>query len=203
MKRGPSILLLIFTSCSFSIFGQETENLIQSGNEFYKQQQYDQAITKYNEALRLDPSNETVKYNLALALYRSDKKQESTKLFNELATSEKKNEDLRSNAFYNKGAVLSREKELEKSIEAYKNALRLNPTDKEARENLQKALLELKKRNEKPPPQPKKQQQQSQSNLNTRQTEQKLNQLEQKEKQVQQRVQQQKSKSGSSQPKDW
>ena len=42
---------------------------------------------------------------------------------------------------------LTSQKKLEESIEAYKNALRYNPDDKEARENLQKALLELKKKN--------------------------------------------------------
>ena len=46
--------------------------------------------------------------------------------------------------------ILSQQKNLEESIEAYKNALRNNPDDKEARENLQKALLELRKKT--PPP---------------------------------------------------
>ena len=61
-----------------------------------------------------------------------------------------KRAELKGKAYYNKGVVLSRSKKLEESIEAYKNALRQNPDDKEARENLQKALLELKKK--KPPP---------------------------------------------------
>ena len=48
---------------------------------------------------------------------------------------------------------MSQQKKLEESIDAYKNALRQNPNDKEARENLQKALLELKKKT--PPPKKK------------------------------------------------
>jgi Ca-activated chloride channel family protein len=203
MNKKVAILLLIFSFCFFCAYAQDIEKIIKEGNEFYKQEQYDRAISKYNNALKIDPANTTIKYNLALALYRADKKKESVKLFNELTVSGNKNDELRSKAFYNEGAVFSRQKQLEESIEAYKNTLRLDPTDKEARENLQKALLELKKRDEKPPPQPQKQNKQSQSKLNTRQAEQKLDQLEQKEKQVQQRVQQQKSKSGSSQPKDW
>jgi Ca-activated chloride channel family protein len=200
MNRIAIIWLIFFFSC-FSLSAQELDQMIQAGNEFYKQGRYTEAVEKYNQALKKDPNNSTVKYNLALALHKTDKKAESVKLFNELSEPSYKNEDLRSKSFYNEGAVLSSQKKLEESIDAYKNALRLNPDDKEARENLQKTLLELKKKNEKPPPQPKKQQ--SQSKLNPKQTEQKLNQLEQKEKQVQQRVQQQKSKSGSSQPKDW
>ena len=45
---------------------------------------------------------------------------------------------LRSNSYYNKGVVLTKQQKLEESIEAYKNALRQNPDNTEARENLQK-----------------------------------------------------------------
>ena len=54
--------------------------------------------------------------------------------------------ELKGKAYYNKGVIFSAQKKLEESIEAYKNALRQNSNDKEARENLQKALMELKKK---------------------------------------------------------
>ena len=75
---------------------------------------------------------------------------------------------------------------MEESIEAYKETLRLNPGDQEARENLQKALLELKK---KTPPkkqeEKKKQEQQKQQpkpKISPRDAEQQLKLLEQKRK---------------------
>jgi Ca-activated chloride channel family protein len=117
---------------------------------------------------------------------------------------------MKGKAFYNKGAILSQQKKLEESIEVYKNALRQNPADKEARENLQKALLELKKKN---PPKKKEQkenqkkqqnqQQQPRSKMNQKEAEQRLKLLEQKEKEVQQRLQKEKSKTGGGQAKDW
>jgi Ca-activated chloride channel family protein len=51
------------------------------------------------------------------------------KAFTEIAGNSEKGE-FKANAYYNKGAVLSRQKKLEESIEAYKNTLRLNPNDK-------------------------------------------------------------------------
>ena len=54
--------------------------------------------------------------------------------------------------------LLIKQKKLEESIEAYKNALRQNTADQEARENLQNAILELKKKN--PPKKDDKKQQQ-------------------------------------------
>lgn len=184
---------------------QEIEREIQKGNDLYKQQQYQQAETAYNEVLKKDPNNSTAKYNRALALQRQGKSEEAIKVFNDVAF---KTDDgqLKSKAYYNKGAIRSGQKNLEESIEAYKDALRQNPDDKEARENLQKALLELKKKTPKKDDkqnQEQKQQQKPQPKMNQKEAEQRLKLLEQKEREVQERLQKEKSKSGGGQPKDW
>jgi Ca-activated chloride channel family protein len=93
--------------------------------------------------LSKDPSNTAARFNLANTQYRLTKPAEAIKSFDELAANSKKAAD-KARAWYNKGAILSSQKRLEESIEAYKNALRQNPDDKEARENLQKALLATK-----------------------------------------------------------
>ncbi len=54
---------------------------------------------------------------------------------------------------YNKGVSLSKQNKLEESIATYKQAVILNPGDEDAQVNLQKALLELKKKQ--PPPEKK------------------------------------------------
>jgi Ca-activated chloride channel family protein len=198
-------ILLITISC-YS-FGQlpEVEKAIQAGNDFYKQQQYDQAAAEYKKALTKAPGSTKAKFNLANTTAKQGKPDEAVKSFTEISDNAKE-VDLKSKAFYNKGAVLSQQKKLEESIDCYKNALRQNPDDKEARENLQKALLELKKKN---PPKPKKEnqkknpQKQPPSKMNRKEAEQRLKLLEQKEKEVQQRLQKEKSKAGGSQTKDW
>ena len=85
------------------------------------------------------------------------------------------------------------------AVAEYEQALRLNPDDKEARENLQKALSELKKQQE----EQQKQQQKSQSNMSQREAEQKLKLLQEKEKELQQRLQNQNKQKGGNQSKDW
>ncbi|MFC0776082.1 tetratricopeptide repeat protein [Terrimonas alba] len=185
---------------------QEVEREIQKGNDLYKQQQYQQAEAVYNEVLKKDPNNNTAKYNRALALQKQGKSEEAIKVFNDVAF---KTDDrlLKSKSYYNKGAILSGQKNLDESIEAYKNALRQDPDDKEARENLQKALLELKKKtpkkDDKQNKQQQKQQQKPQPKMNQKEAEQRLKLLEQKEREVQERLQKEKSKSGGGQPKDW
>ena len=96
---------------------------------------------------------------------------------------------------------------MEESIEAYKNALRNNPADKEARENLQKALLELKKKT------PKKEEEKKEKTGTTAKTtstqneskeaEQRLKLLAAKRKRSAAKIAKGKIKTGGGQAKDW
>ncbi len=207
MKRTGVIISICFSSLPCLLNAQDVNDIIRQGNDLYKQQQYEPAKTAYDEALAKDSSNTVAKFNAANTAYRLSKANDAIKSFEELAA-KYKNADEKAKAYYNKGVVLSSQKRLEESIEEYKNALRQDPNDKEARENLQKALLELKKRN---PPPPKKQDQKKQQNkkqkeqpkMNQKEAEQKLKLLEQKEKELQQRLQGQKNKTGGSSNKDW
>ncbi len=208
MKESQTILFVFASLYSFSQ-SKPVEKTIQAGNDYYKQQQFAKASEEYGKALAADPSNTTAKFNRANALYKQDKKVEAATIFAEVANNNNiTDKEIRSKAFYNKGVILSQQKNLEESIEAYKNALRNNADDKEARENLQKALLELKKKNsdkKKENDQQKKKdpKKQSQPKMNPKEAEQRLKLLQQKEKEVQQRVQKEKTKTGGSQAKDW
>lgn len=185
---------------------------IRDGNEYYKQKEFGRAAAEYGKALQAEPGNETAKFNQANTFYQQDQKVEAVQVYAALAR-EAATKNIRAGAYYNKGVILSQQKNLEESIEAYKNTLRLDPADTEARENLQKALLELKKKTP-PPKEDKKQdkkkqdprqqpQQQPQSKMSPKETEQRLRLLQQKEKEVQERLQRERSKSGGAQPKDW
>jgi len=205
------IAIVILVSASFFAQSQVVEKATQKGNEYYKQRLFEKATEEYNKALLADPENTTTKFNLANSLQKQGKQDEALKSFSELSEKAKEKE-LKSKSYYNKGVVLTQQKKLEESIEAYKNSLRQNPDDKEARENLQKALLELKKKNppkkkEEKENQKKKQQEQQkkqqQPKMSPKEAEQRLKLLEQKEKEVNQRLQKEKSKTGGGQVKDW
>jgi Ca-activated chloride channel family protein len=184
----------------------ETDKTIQKGNDLYKQKQYEQAEAAYKEVLDKEKTNTTAAFNRASALYRQSKLDETKAALDEVIMNSD-NIELKGKSYYNQGVGYSTQKNLEASIESYKNALRQNPGDNEARENLQKALLELKKRNPPPPPKENKKNQQKQQKqqpkMDQKEAEQRLKLLEQKEKEVQQRLQNAKSKAGAGQPKDW
>jgi Ca-activated chloride channel family protein len=206
VKNKALFIIFIFFNLVKSGQAQEVNEVINNANEFYKQQQYEQAGIEYRKVLETDPTNQIAQFNLGNTLYRMGKLPEAAQIFNDLSTKEK-DKVMRTKEFYNNGVMMTKQQKLEESIEAYKNALRTDPSDTMARENLQKALLELKKKNpskkndekqkkdEKKPQPPK-------SKMNQKEAEQKMKLLQQKEKEVQERLQKN-SRSGSSQPKDW
>ena len=191
-------LTIVLAIATFSK-AQSSDAALRKGNVYYRQQQYALAEQQYKEALGKAPDNTTAQYNLANALYQQKKWGEAHGVLKKLnaGTSDKA---LQATAHYNNGVIYTKEKALDASIEAYKASLRLKPDDKDARENLQKALLERKKQQEQKREQQKKQQQQSK--MSQKEAEQKLKLLQEKEKKLQERLQKGGQK-GNALPKDW
>ncbi|HEU4901237.1 MAG TPA: tetratricopeptide repeat protein [Flavisolibacter sp.] len=194
MKKGLIIFLLIALKAA----AQADRGYISKGNEYYLQLKFDLAESQYRQALNVAPRNVEAKYNLANALVQQKKFKEANELYTEVATSD--NKALRSSAYYNAGVSYTKQKDLANSIEAYKAALRLNPADKEARENLQKALQEQKKQQQ---DQQSKQNKGGGGGMSQNQADQKLKELEQKEKDLQRRMQSAAKGKGTGGSKDW
>jgi len=190
-KTGFTILSFMLGMACFSSYAQDVNQTIQKGNDLYKQNQFDKAEAAYKEASDADKTNTTAAFNRANALIRQDKTADAAKLLDDVIMNTN-DPVLKAKAYYNQGVMLSGQQRLEESIEAYKNSLRQNPNDNEARENLQKALLELKK---KIPPPPKKENKKNQQQKKQQQ------QPKMTEKEAEQRMQ--KVKTGAGQPKDW
>jgi Ca-activated chloride channel homolog len=208
LKNKTFILVTGLLFCSFLWASAQKEDvLIRSGNRFYKQKQLDKAKQQYEKAVQQAPQNPVAAYNLGNAQFRKDEYDDAVKSYDETISHSSDNA-AKEKGLYNKGVAQIRSKKLEESIASWKDALKLDPTDLEARENLQKALLELKLR-QPPPPEKnnqkdqKKEQKPQQSKLTKQQVDQLLKALEQKEKDVQDKMNQNKVKSLTQPDKDW
>lgn len=183
---------------------QDAELYFVDGNAKFRQGQFAEAEAAYANGSKLRPDRLDIKYNRAIALYRLNRMDDAMKEWDDIAF--KSNEaGMKSKAYYNKGVLLSGQKRLDESIEAYKNALRYDPTDQQARENLQKALSERNKqqpKKQKQDEQKKQQKPQPQPKMSEKEARRRLDLLEQKEKNVKDRLQKQKSPSGG-RPNDW
>ncbi len=201
------ILSLLFIGTG-SLYAQQSNKLINKGNEYYRQKEYDKAKSAYEKALANEPGSTIAAFNMGNALFREKKFDEAARTFDE-TIQKTKDKTLESQLYYNKGVALTQQKQLEQSIEAYKQSLRLNPSDSLARDNLQRALNEKKQQEQQqqqqqnkkqdkknPPPQPK------QNKLNKQQVQQLLKALEEQEKKLQEKIMKKPPVAG--QPdKDW
>jgi len=186
------LLLAVFAALNA---GAQVNVFISKGNEYYQASQFDMAISQYRKALEAEPNNTTAQFNLANALQKQKKYDEAIQQLDQLAyaTNDRK---LKASAYYNQGVAHSHLKNLEQSIESYKSALRLDPTDQQARENLQKALLEQKKKQQ----QQQKDQKKPEPKMSQKEAEQKLKMLQQKERDLQKNKNKQ---GGTGQAQDW
>jgi Ca-activated chloride channel family protein len=143
-KKGlPVILLFLITTLSVSQgFSQNVKKEIIKGNDAYKKKQYTQAAGNYQNALKKSP-DATAYYNLGNALYKTDKLDDALKSYDNTVQNSK-TYPLKENAYYNGGVVLQKQKKLPECIKAYKNALKIDPNDEEARQNLERALQQQK-----------------------------------------------------------
>lgn len=213
LKKKKTIIFLV-ALCSFSIaLAQKEEPEIYKGNEFYRKQQFDKAVEAYQQALTKNPKSGIANFNAGNATYRQNKFDEALSSFDNTINNAS-DKTLQQQAFYNKGVAFSKEQRLEESIEAWKQALKMQPADIQTRENLEKALRELKKKQDEEKKQKDKKQQKKeqekqkekpkeQSKLSQQRVEQLLKALQQKEKEVNDKLNQNKVAAPTKPEKDW
>ena len=200
MKRFITILLSVFLVTS--VFAQQANKEIAKGNEAYRKADYATAIESYKNALRKEPENNTARFNLANALQKKSETEASEKNYDDII----KTADVNS-LNYNKALAFIKEKNLKNAIDAFRESLKENPSDDDARENLQKAMNEYKQQQQQNQPKPKdqpkqqKQKQQKQPPVNKQMMQQKFDELRNQEKQLQKKLQS-KNSSGD-QTEDW
>ncbi|HEY8688290.1 MAG TPA: VWA domain-containing protein [Chitinophagaceae bacterium] len=142
-KDLPVILLFLFATLNMSKgFSQNVKKEIIKGNDAYKKKQYNQAASAYQNAIKRSP-DATAYYNLGNALYKTDKLDDALKSYDNTVQNSK-TYPLKENAYYNGGVVLQKQKKMPECIKAYKNALKIDPNDEEARQNLERALQQQK-----------------------------------------------------------
>jgi Ca-activated chloride channel family protein len=231
-RRGKlaagAVRMLMIVSVGLLMTGsasaQTTNTLIRSGNRAYKKKQIDQSIKQYQAAVNKAPDNPTANYNLGNAQFRKNEYDAAAKSYDASGSHSATDKPMEEKSLYNKGVALAKQKKLQESIDAWKGALKLDAADSEARENLEKALMEQKQQQQQQNQQKKnqdqkkdkkdqkkqdqQQQQQPQpkpqpSRLNKQQVEQLLKALQQRETDLQNKLNQNKVHSVTQPDKDW
>jgi len=161
MKKIIFITLLALITTGLSA-QKEVRKAIRSGNSAYNDQRYGAAEAEYNKAVKENPASKEASFNLANTYYRQQKWDDAVKEYQHYLTLENEDPLKMSSAWSNMGNTFLKKKANEKgqgqqaplqpgqqpdqqqqqadnlklSMEAYKNALRLNPRDDKTRYNL-------------------------------------------------------------------
>ena len=140
MRYTVVILLALFSMGPVS--AQKEVKYSRQGNKEYRGNKYDEAELLYRRSFDENPSYSDAIFNLGDALYKQDKYEDASKSFDSLSQSEI-DPMKRAATLYNLGNSLLKSNKLKESIEAYKNSLRINPDNLEAKYNLAYAQDQL------------------------------------------------------------
>ena len=146
-------LLLLFTASD--------ANDARKGNEAYENGNYAEAERLYTSAIENDPENARLYFNLGNAQAKQGKVEEAIQSFLEFRSLAETAED-KALAEYNIGTMLAKSGKWQPAATHFKNSLKLNPRDMDAKFNYERALLEQKKdedeqqenQQNQPPPEP-------------------------------------------------
>jgi tetratricopeptide (TPR) repeat protein len=128
---------------SLTSWSQEVDKNLPKANEDFAAKKYNDAEANYRISQSRTPKNAIASYNLGNSIYRQNQTSEAK--FSYLKAIENaKERPQKHQAFHNLGNVYMKEKNYTKAVEAYKNALRNDPTDEESRYNYALAKKMLK-----------------------------------------------------------
>ncbi|UKM65709.1 tetratricopeptide repeat protein [Flavobacteriaceae bacterium GSB9] len=143
MKQLLAILLMFTTFLSFSqeedkaqlLALKKANNFVYEGNNFLEEDNAISAEMEYRKAISEQPNSVVGSYNLGTSYIKNGNLDEAVYRLEaaaKVATSKKE----KHKAYHNIGNVLMQGKKCKEAVEAYKNALRNDPTDNETRYNL-------------------------------------------------------------------
>ncbi len=160
------------------------------GNRHYAEGKYDEANDSYRDAQIDNPESPIIHFNLGDVEHQKRSYEEALKTYH--AAIQKSNDPkLQAQAYYNIGNTLFRLNKWPESIQAYQQALKLNPGDEDTKFNLEYVRRQIKQNAQKDPAQQQQNQQQQQSEGQQDQKQENQNQQDDQQQGQQQQEQQQ------------
>lgn len=163
-----SILLVI----TILFLALDANNDARKANQAFEEGRYEEAIELYDRAISENPENPKLYFNKASALYKLGRTEEAMQSF-ERYEGMVENPVEQSLADYNQGTMLTDQEEFQQAAELFREALKKNPDDEDARHNYELALRRQQEQEQ--------QQQQQDSNQEEQSNEQQQNQQQQQD----------------------
>ncbi|MFL5763350.1 MAG: tetratricopeptide repeat protein [Bacteroidia bacterium] len=146
MKRSKDISANTFSALSMILLfagslipflsqAQKEKQFIYKGNNAYNGKNYKEAESQYKTGVAKNKDSYKAAFNLGDTYYKQGRYEEAAQQFQDL-THKATSKDTLAKTYHNLGNSLLKSKKYSESIDAYKNALKNNPDDKDTRYNL-------------------------------------------------------------------
>jgi len=120
------------------LFVASSLNDARKANEAFKNGDYELAVQLYRQAIDQNPDNSRLYFNLGNALAEAGNTEEAMEVYEKFKSMTEVNNQ-QALADYNKGKLLSEQENFDEAISDFREALRKNPDDEDARFNYELA----------------------------------------------------------------
>ena len=129
--------MMIFALVASCVMAQNMpeRSLVRKGNRQFGRERYERSVDSYTRALEAAPRCFEAGYNLSNALFRSERYDKAEQTLKNFVVDSTRTEVERAEAYYNLGNTQFMQQKLKEALESYRNSLRLNPDDMEAKYN--------------------------------------------------------------------
>ena len=134
MKRSLTILILLLTA-AVSAYGQTDRKEVRHGNREFKKENFQNAEIDYKKALLKDSLSNAANFNLGNTYYRMENYQEADRYYAAVSDSLDR-AGHGAESYFNQGDSFLKQRNWQAAVGAFKNSLRRNPDDMDAKSNL-------------------------------------------------------------------
>lgn len=150
--RGASMRVYLSLALSFlaivTAWAQSERSLVREGNRAYESNKFPDAEVNYRKAVEKNKEFREGPFNLGDALYKQERYGEAAEQYT-IAAARTKDAEGKAHALHNLGNSLLKTQKYPESIAAYKEALKINPSDGDTKYNLEYARRMLQQQQQK------------------------------------------------------
>ena len=135
MRRAVIFMLMSLLAVEVSAQQFPERRQVRKGNRAFEKGAYQDAAGRYMRALGAAPGSFEAGFDLGNTFYRQEQYDQAVQTLQQVAADSLAAPADRAHAFYNLGNAQFQQKKYSEALESFKNSLRLNPDDVEAKFN--------------------------------------------------------------------
>lgn len=146
MRFGRKMGVFFITFAFLTLFlpsitlAESAKSLAREGNDLFRQGKFEEAKAKYEKAAEKSPKDRKIRYNLGVAQYKNGEFDKSIETFDNID-----DRKLAVKTEFNKANAQYKQQNTEEAVKCWKKVLRLDPSNEDAKFNLQKIIQDKQK----------------------------------------------------------